>query len=187
MRFFRRGSYATVASTAALVVALGGTSYAAVQITSADIKDGTIQTKDVNPSARTTVKQIRNDNATAMDGSTKTVLTTNVGPGHYLVSSKVLGAYTTTSPFVECWLTGPGGATLDINYWYLPGAAGYGGITNQAVFSTTSATTVQLNCAGSNANVYYKKMDITRVASVADLTGANVAKAPLTHPLVPKH
>ena len=39
--------YATIASTAALVIALGGTSYAAVLVTGADIKNGTVQSKDV--------------------------------------------------------------------------------------------------------------------------------------------
>ena len=47
MKLFTNGRYAAIASTAALVVALGGTSYAAAQITSGDIKDGTIQTKDL--------------------------------------------------------------------------------------------------------------------------------------------
>jgi hypothetical protein len=47
MSLFSQGRYATVVSTAALVVALGGTSYAAVAITGADIKDGTVTTADV--------------------------------------------------------------------------------------------------------------------------------------------
>jgi hypothetical protein len=47
MKLFTRGRYATVASTAALVVALGGTSYAAAMITGHDIKDGTVTTADV--------------------------------------------------------------------------------------------------------------------------------------------
>jgi hypothetical protein len=47
MEIFAQGRYATVASTLALVVALGGTSYAAVIVTGADIKDGTVSTKDV--------------------------------------------------------------------------------------------------------------------------------------------
>jgi hypothetical protein len=43
----RSGSYANVASTLALVVALGGTSYAAVAITGKDIKNGTVTSADV--------------------------------------------------------------------------------------------------------------------------------------------
>ncbi len=47
MKQLTQTRYATVASTAALVIALGGTSYAAVLVTGADIKNGTVQSKDV--------------------------------------------------------------------------------------------------------------------------------------------
>ena len=185
MKLFTQGRYATVASTAALVVALGGTSYAAALVTSSDIQDGTIQTKDLNPNARVSVKSVHNDNGTLMDGSNKTVLTTNVKAGSYVVSAKVQAFPNTTSPFVNCWITGPGGTTLDTGYWYLSGQYGYGEITNQAAFTTAGATTVQLNCSGSNASVYYKKLSVTRVASVADLTGANVSLMPTPHQIAP--
>lgn len=42
-------NYANLTATLALVVALGGTSYAAAQITSAQIQNGTIQNIDVKP------------------------------------------------------------------------------------------------------------------------------------------
>lgn len=42
-----RSSYANVAATAALVISLSGTAYAATLITSADIQDGTIASVDV--------------------------------------------------------------------------------------------------------------------------------------------
>ncbi len=48
MRLSRfRASPSLLVSTAALVVALGGTSYAALQVTSGDIKNGTIRSVDV--------------------------------------------------------------------------------------------------------------------------------------------
>ena len=47
MKLLTQTRYATVASTAALVVALGGTSYAAVKITGSNIADNSITTKDV--------------------------------------------------------------------------------------------------------------------------------------------
>ncbi len=47
MKLLTHTRYATVASTAALVIALGGTSYAAVKITGSNIADGTVTTKDV--------------------------------------------------------------------------------------------------------------------------------------------
>ncbi len=47
MKLLTHTRYATVASTAALVLALGGTSYAAVKITGSNIADGSVTTKDV--------------------------------------------------------------------------------------------------------------------------------------------
>jgi hypothetical protein len=47
MKILSQGRDAAIASTAALVVALGGTSYAAVMITGHDIKNGTVTTADV--------------------------------------------------------------------------------------------------------------------------------------------
>ena len=96
----------------------------------------------------------------------------------FALSSKVQGFYNTTSPFVNCTLTGPSG-TLDTAYWYLPGAVGYGEVVNQAVVTTTSPTNVQLNCSGSNASVYYKKLQSTRVGLGTDSLGSNVAKTAL--------
>ena len=178
MKLFTSGRYATVASTFALVVALGGTSYAAAQITSNNIKDGTIQTKDLSLGARTQVHQVHNDNGTTMDGSDKTVLSIHLKAGTFALSSKVQAFYSTTSPYVNCSLVGPGGS-LDTAYWYDAGTVGYGEVVNQAVFTTNSATNVQLNCTGSNASVYYKKLTAVRVAQGTDSLGANVAKTAL--------
>ncbi len=47
MKLFTQTRYVTVASTLALVVAAGGTSYAAGMITGRSIEDGTITTKDI--------------------------------------------------------------------------------------------------------------------------------------------
>jgi hypothetical protein len=178
MKLFTSGRYATVASTFALVVALGGTSYAAAQITSANIKDGTIQTRDVALGARTQVHQVHNDSGTTLAGTDKTVLSIHLAAGTFSLSSKVQAFYSGTSPFVNCSLVGPSGV-LDTAYWYVPGGGGYGEVVNQAVVTTTSATNVQLNCSGSNAGVYNKKLQALRVAQGTDSLGPNVAKAPL--------
>jgi hypothetical protein len=53
---FGRGRYANVTSTLALVVALGGTSYAATAISSRDIRDGTIRAADLANSSVTSAK-----------------------------------------------------------------------------------------------------------------------------------
>lgn len=186
MKFFRSGSYATVASTAALVVALGGTSYAAAQITSGDIKDGTIQTKDINKSARVTVKSVHNDNGTTM-GLAKTVLTLNVPKGHYLVTSKAVGHATTTNSYASCSLLAPSGNVKDTSDWWAGSAvAGWGTVTNQAVMNIGNAGTIQLRCSGGTSILYDKKLTALRVASATDLTGTDVAKSAVSHLVRPK-
>lgn len=176
MKLFTQGRYATVASTAALVVALGGTSYAAAQVTSLDIKDGTIQTKDLAQSARTSVKQVKNDTGTAMNGSTKTVLSMNLGKGSYELTSKV-NVYAGAGGYAECWITGPSGNTLDYGWFYASAATGYGQVHNLAVVKLGGAGTVQLNCSGSTSSLDGKRLAATRIAGITDLTGANVSKA----------
>ena len=180
MKRFTSGRYAAVASTAALVVALGGTSYAASQITSSDIKDGTIQTKDINPNARITVKQIHNDASTALTGSTKTVLSLNLPKGTYLLAAKG-NVYAGAGGYGECWLTNPVGVTVDIGWFYSSAAIGYGEVVNSAVVTLGHTGTVQMNCYGSDASLDDKKLTATRVASAVNLTGANVAKVPTQH------
>lgn len=175
MKLFTQGRYATVASTAALVVALGGTSYAAAQITSLDIKDGTIQTQDISQAARTTVKQVKNDTGTGMNGSTKTVLSMNLSKGSYQLSSKV-NVYANAGGYAECWLTGPSGNTLDYGWFYTSAAAGYGQVHNAAVVKLGSAGTVQLNCVGSSSTIDGKRLSATRVAGLSNLIGSNVSK-----------
>ena len=82
---------------------------------------------------------------------------------------------------MTCSLVGPT-STLDTADWYDGGITGYGEVVNQAVFTTASPTTVQLNCDGSNAGVYDKKLQAIRVSSASDNLGPNVAKT-----AVPQH
>jgi hypothetical protein len=179
MKLFNSGRYAAIASTAALVVALGGTSYAASQITSNDIKDGTIQTKDLAKPTRISVKSAHNDNGTTM-GSDKTVLSINVKPGKYVVDAKAVAFYTTTGAYATCSIVAPNGSTVDTSWWYAGSSgSGYGTLANQAVFNVGTVGTVQLNCSGGSSTLYYKKLTVLKVHSLADLTGPNVAKAPL--------
>lgn len=185
MKLFTSGRYATVASTAALVVALGGTSYAAAQITSGDIKDGTIQTRDVNPNSRVVAKSVHNDNGTAM-GSTKTVLGMNLKPGNYVLTGKAVAESTTNGAYASCFLASPNGTGLDTSWWWGGAGYGYGTLSNQAVIHIGTTGTVQLRCSGSAATLYYKKLTAVRVAAVSNLTGADVAKAALPKSMTPQ-
>jgi hypothetical protein len=185
MKFIRKGSYATVVSTAALVVALGGTSYAASLITSSDIKDGTIQTKDLNPDARITAKTVRNDHVTAL-GSTKTVLSMNLSKGTYVLNSKAVAMYTAGSAFANCALSDPNSTTLDYSYWYAgPSGTGYGTLADQAVVTVGATGTYQLNCSGSNANLIEKKLTAVKVASASSKTGPDVSRSAAARTLGP--
>jgi hypothetical protein len=180
MKLFTSGRYAAIASTAALVVALGGTSYAASQITSNDIKDGTIQTKDLAKPTRISVKSAHNDNGTTMTGSDKTVLSINVKPGKYVVNAKAVAFYTTTGAYASCSIVAPNGSTVDTSWWYAgPSGDGYGTLANQAVFTVGNVGTVQLNCSGGSSTLSYKKLTVQKVHTLVDLNGPNVAKAPL--------
>jgi len=176
MKLFRSGSYATVVSTVALVVALGGTSYAAAQITSGDIKNGTIQTKDIKPAARTTVKSVHNDNGTHLD-TTKTVLSLNLPKGNWVVTGKGYGY--SNGAYADCWITDQHGNAVDYSLDNGSGSFSYFTLNNQAVVSLNNTGTVQLNCYSSDAYLYSKKLTALRVASAADLNGPNVAKAPM--------
>jgi hypothetical protein len=55
-RIFSSGRYANVTATLALLMAMGGTSYAAVTITGANIKDGSVKTSDLGSSSVTSAK-----------------------------------------------------------------------------------------------------------------------------------
>jgi hypothetical protein len=179
MKLFTTGRYASIASTAALVVALGGTSYAASQISGHDIVNGSVGKADLARSAQTTVKEIHNDTYTGLDGSTKTVLSLNLKPGNYLLGGKV-NIYSNSGGYGYCWLQGPGGATLDYGYSYSSGD-GDGEVVTTSVVRVAHTGTVQLNCEGSGASADEKKLTATQVASVVNLTGANVAKVAAPH------
>jgi hypothetical protein len=191
MKLFTQGRYATVASTAALVVALGGTSYAAGlvtgqqikdgTVTSADIKDHTLQTKDLSHSAKNAltahVHSTFNDSTTAMTGTTKTVLTMPVPPGSYLAYSKAwaVRATGTTNAWARCHLNAPGatdGVAAD-----LPDDGFSESLANQIVFTTAHVANVTLTCEGTtNAQVQWKKVTAVKLTSVVNTPGANVAR-----------
>ena len=80
----RRPGYANVVATLALVVALGGTSYAAVKITGKDVKNNSLSGKDV-----------KNESLTGKDVKKRSVpldrlsgsLPTQLDPGQFVPSS----------------------------------------------------------------------------------------------------
>jgi hypothetical protein len=178
MKFFRSGSYATVTSTAALVLALGGTSYAASQITGSDIKAGTVGKAQLAGTALVTAKSVHNDNGTNMDGSTKTVLSLDLAKGQYVINSKVAALGNGNNSYASCFLVAPNGTVKDTSWWWAGSAVtGYGTLANQAVMKLGHENVISLKCFGGTSTLYYKKLTAVKVATVTDLTGVDVAKA----------
>ena len=62
----RRPSYSNVMATAAMFIALGGTSYAAVKITGAEVRDGTLTGRDVR-NGSLSGRDVRNGSLRAAD------------------------------------------------------------------------------------------------------------------------
>lgn len=110
----RRPGYANVVATLALVVALGGTSYAAVQVTGKDVKNGSLSSKDVkNESLKG--KDVKDESLSGSDLQKQSVpldrlngsLPTQLDPGQFVPAagpytvSVGQGAWQTTSSRVE--------------------------------------------------------------------------------------
>jgi len=117
MRLFRSTSYANVTATAALVIALGGTSYAAAMISGADIKNNTVTSADIKNNTVKS-KDVADKSLAIKDfkASTKAALTGAEGPagpqgapgsakayglvasGGYIDSARTTAGVTATNP-----------------------------------------------------------------------------------------
>ena len=146
MKLFTSSRYAAVASTAALVVALGGTSYAASQIGGNDIRNGSVGKADlaqVRPGLGQADPQRQRDD----DGREHQDRPQRQREeGGYLLSSKV-NVYANSGGYTECWLTAPNGNTLDYAYYYAP-SSGYGEVVNTSVVAPSHTGTIQLELPG---------------------------------------
>jgi hypothetical protein len=78
-RYFRRPTGSAVIATVALVAAMGGTSYAAKQITSSGIKNNTIKSTDIKNNSVTST-DIKNGSLRAKDFKSSDVPTGPAGP-----------------------------------------------------------------------------------------------------------
>jgi hypothetical protein len=116
----RRLSYANIASTLALVVALSGTAYAVATVTSADIVNRTIQLNDINkqtmfgllPNTHNGTK----DDGGAISGNDPVVVATlDISkPGNFLVLAKLWLVNNGAATTPICRLVG--GQTVDLNH-----------------------------------------------------------------------
>jgi len=97
-RIFGRGRYATVTSTLALIVALGGSAYAANTVRSIDIVDNAVQSADVRNGGLATIDHAPNSlgrsprlwgqisNAGSLIRGVGIVTASGAGPGQYSVT-----------------------------------------------------------------------------------------------------
>jgi hypothetical protein len=201
VKIFTQGRYATVASTTALVVALGGTSYAAIKITGHDIKNGTVSTKDVkNHNLR--LKDFSSSAKAGLHGATgpagpqgiqgasgpSNVYSVHNDDGTALTSSSktVLsqpvpaGSYVVNSKAMlllptgraRCVLSAVG--QLDVNETDTSADESSASVANQLAFTTATATSVNLDCTGTGA-LFFKKLTAIKVGSLSDTQGPVVS------------
>ncbi|MDH4160759.1 MAG: hypothetical protein OEV62_10920 [Actinomycetota bacterium] len=199
-RLRRHVSYANVTATLALVVALGGTSYAAVQVTSAQIKDKTIQNvdvkpgtlggdrvkngslskKDLAPGARTAAYSTFHDGAvstqTQVGGQDPTVLTLTIpAKGHYVINAKTwLDNTSTFDVLYRCRLNT--GSDFDQSRALMEAngtGASADGVALQVVHTYTSPGTAYLTCYtfGASTNAFDTKITAIKVSSLSNVGG----------------
>jgi hypothetical protein len=203
VKIVTQSRYAVVASTAALLVALGGTSYAAVMITGHEIKNGTVTTKDVR-NHNLKLKDFSSSAKAGLHGATGAAgpqgIQGPIGPSNaYSVhnddgtaltsSSKTVlsqqgpaGSYVVNSKAMlllpngqaNCVLSAVG--QLDVNEADTGADTSHASVANQLAFTTQTATSVDLDCTGTGP-LFFKKLTAIQVGSVSNTPGPIVAKA----------
>ena len=201
MKSLRRHlSYANLTATLALVVALGGTSYAAVQVTSAQIKDKTIQnvdvkpgalrgdrvkngslsTKDLAPGARTAAYSTYHDAPVSIQnqvgGQDAKVLTLTIPTkGHYVSNAKTwLNNTSALNVLYRCRLYA--GSDFDQSRTLMEpsgGGAYSESLALQVVHTFTSPSTAYVSCHsfGATATANDTKITAIKVASLSNISG----------------
>ena len=194
----RRGSYANVTATLALVVALSGTSYAAVVVTGANIKDGSIKTADLGKGAVTSPK-VKNGSLLAKDfkagqlpkafatshdapvavANATDVLTLAVPAGSFVVNAKLdLANFDTTQTVLaRCTLTA--GTTADQVRFRLmeggqtPRRMDTAAVALQLAHTFDGAGSVVLSCDsfGVSTGAANSKITATRVSGLTKTVG----------------
>jgi hypothetical protein len=185
----RRGLYANIASTAGVILALGGTAYASTLVTSAQIQDGTIKNRDIHaetidgsrvldgsigrddlsPDVRSAAYSSYHDAPVTITGSVATVLSLTIPrSGSYVVNAKVEGYSTASaSAWLACYLVGPGASDSNIGSLVANGAAG---IPLQIVDDFAGGETVLVRCYGSGASGIDARWTKITAVSVDSLT-----------------
>jgi hypothetical protein len=165
-----------VTSTVALVVAISGTAYAATLVTSANIKDNTIQSRDIknhgialrdiSPTAQAAIRGSAGRIVTtrppdALLTGSATLLKLSLGAGSWAVMAHVGGVHNgvASSARLECLLSQPGGELDFAKLRTQP---------NTDVFNSLVFTDMSLNGAVTLAQPGVVKVDCSVVGDVGD-------------------
>ena len=172
---FRKGSLATVAATAAVVVALGGTATATVVITSANIKNGTIQPVDLSGNATTVGRSFYHDAgksiSTQVSGQDPVVVTGTLPAGMYAINASTeVGNDGGSSVLVRCKLNAGGDSDTKHIAVNSDGAGDTQTGALQVVHTFASAGAVTLRCYsfGVDTKVYNTKITAIKVMKLVN-------------------
>ena len=200
MKLITQGRYATVTSTLALLVALGGTTYAAATISGKDIKNNSVSGKDIKDSSldgkdlkdnsvssadlatstktafSTEARDVNTESETALTAGNQVILSLSLPAGKYVVQAKVLlerlnvGGVSNGS----CYLF-RGDTNFDFAGADAPDQLGARlMIVNMGTVSATQPTTVSLRCQGANAKINNKRLIALKVGNVIQTAGPTV-------------
>jgi hypothetical protein len=189
MTFTRNGRYLVAGSVLVLVAGLGGATYAAAQITGADIKDGTVTTADVhnhtlkfkdlsnaatlrlkgNTGARgpSDAYAVSHTDDVDLTGTFTTVVSLDLPAGLYVasVTGTLFEASASDVAFGDCVLQD--GSALGQSAATLPaGGQQYATLAAQVVLNTADASTLDFNCSGTNAGVNTIVLTAVRVGAL---------------------
>jgi hypothetical protein len=173
----RRLSYANVASTLALVVALSGTAYAAATVTSADIVNRTIKVKDISTGAVFGLlpdgAYAYKDDAGAFSGSSMQVVATVDVPddANVAVLAKMrINNVGGSDAAVNCVLAG--GDSFDVNWVSVAGGGAAGFMANMTFelvefFDSSEGVTISCNPNGGSIHVFDLKITAFETGGVS--------------------
>jgi hypothetical protein len=169
-KFRSMATYSNVAATLALVLALGGVSYAALarnSVFSRHITNGEVKPADLNATAVSARTRHRSANTGSINQTNTTVAElTNIAPGTYLVMSKVSLFQTAGTGLVNCNLDA--GTQNDRSEAYLDGISDLQ-LTNHLTVKFNAAGTATLSCiretAGQNTSTNAARITVVRLTS----------------------
>jgi hypothetical protein len=165
----RRLTYANVAATLALVLAISGTAYAAGWVTSKDIKNYTIKPVDMSTAVWTTalppaVSGYKNNFGSITGNAETTVGTISIWPGDWFVVAKTTLWNEGAGAVVHCYLHAGGDEDIAGEPIESSIATDYGETTALTlVHSTTAYEDVTLTCNPHGGTVHVFDVKLTAI------------------------